>query len=72
MKERVTLSLEPATAAYLARKASESGRNVSAYVEQHFRAAALAESVATLANWYASQPDYATNAEAERYAPGAA
>jgi metal-dependent amidase/aminoacylase/carboxypeptidase family protein len=69
MKQRVTLSLDEATLAYLARKADQSTKgNVSAYVERLAQEAALAESVAQHAAWYKANPTVVENAEAERLA----
>jgi hypothetical protein len=69
MKNRVTLSLDDQTVAYLNAKAKlVTGGNVSAYVDQLARRAALEESVAQHAAWYAANPTYAEDAEAERVA----
>ena len=69
MKSRVTLSLDEATVAYLNEAAKRAtGGNVSAYVDKLARAAALDESVRQHTAWYAENPDYAADAEAERYA----
>jgi hypothetical protein len=69
MKERLSLSVEAPTAAYLAaRAARETGGNVSALVDRLVRSAQLAESVRAEARWYADHPGYADAAEAERYA----
>jgi hypothetical protein len=69
MKERLSLSVEPPTASYLTERAArETGGNVSALVDRLARAAQLAESVRAEARWYAEHPDYAENAENERYA----
>ncbi len=69
MKERVTLSLDAATVAYLEGKAKAStGGNLSAYVETLAKQAALEESIAQHATWYAANPGYAEHAEAERAA----
>ena len=73
MKQRVTLSLDDATANYLSRRAkNETGGNVSALVERIVRANALAESVRQHAEWFATHPGYHEATEAERYASGAA
>jgi hypothetical protein len=73
MKQRVSLSLDGVTMDYLTRRASvETNGNVSAYIDRVVRAAAVAESVAAHAEWYAARPGYAENAEADRYAAGAA
>lgn len=73
VKQRVTLSLDGATADYLSqRAATETGGNVSALVERIVRANALAESVRQHAEWYAAHQGYANDAEAERHASGAA
>jgi hypothetical protein len=69
VKERLSLSVEPDTAAYLTgRAAAETKGNVSALVDRLVRQAQLAEAVRTEAAWYAGHPDYAEDAEAERYA----
>jgi hypothetical protein len=69
MKERLSLSVDAPTAAYLsARAARETNGNVSALVERLVRAAQLAESVRAEARWYTEHADYAEVAEAERYA----
>jgi hypothetical protein len=69
MKQRVTLSLDEATLAYLARKADQSTKgNVSAYVERLAQEAALTESVAQHAAWYKANPTLVEDAEAERLA----
>jgi hypothetical protein len=71
MKERVTMSLEASTVAYLADKARQStGGNVSAYVDQLARKAALQESIDQHAAWYAAHPSVVEDAEAERLAAG--
>jgi hypothetical protein len=73
MKERLSLSVDRTTAAYLSGRARrETGGNVSALVDRIARAAQLAESVRAEAAWYAANPSYAEFAEAERAAAGAA
>ena len=73
MKERVSLSLERETAAYLAAAAArETGGNVSALVDRIVRKYALQESLRREAKWYAANPSSARDAEAERYEAGAA
>lgn len=69
MKARITLSLDETTVAYLTRAAqTATGGNLSAYVDRLAQQAALAESVAAHADWYAAHPGYAEAAEDERYA----
>lgn len=69
MKERLSLSVERPTAAYLAKRAEqETGGNVSAMLDRLVRQAQLAEGVQAEARWYAGHPGYAEDAEAERYA----
>ena len=63
VKQRVTLSVDPAVAAYLQRR---SGGNVSAFVEAHFTGEALRESVASHAEWFSARPGWLDDAEAER------
>ncbi len=68
MKERLSLSLDDVTAAYLAGRARrETNGNVSALVTRIVRAAQLAESVRVEAAWHAAHADYAENAEHERH-----
>lgn len=68
MKQRVTLSVHHTVAAYLHHCAQRSsGGNVSAFVEAHFAAEALRESVASHAAWFAERPGYPEDAEAERH-----
>lgn len=69
MKERLSLSVEGPTVAYLTQRAQkETGGNVSAMVDRLVRAAVLADSVRAEARWYAEHPGAAEAAEAERYA----
>lgn len=73
MKERVSLSLDGETAAYLTTAAArETGGNVSALVDRIVRKHALQESLRRESKWYAVNPTYAEDAEAERYEAGAA
>jgi hypothetical protein len=73
MKERLSLSVDIATARYLDLRAQqETNGNVSALVDRIVRDRQLAEAVKAEAAWYASRPDYAETAEAERHAAGAA
>jgi hypothetical protein len=73
MKERLSLSVDTATARYLDLRAQqETNGNVSALVDRIVRDRQLAEAVKSEAAWYASRPDYAETAEAERHAAGAA
>jgi hypothetical protein len=73
MKERVSLSLDGETAAYLtAAAARETGGNVSALVDRIVLKHALQESLRREARWYAANPGYAEKAETERYEAGAA
>jgi hypothetical protein len=72
MKSRMTLSLDKRTADYISRKAEESGANVSAYVERHFRDQALRESVAKHVEWLKANPSFFEDMEAERDAAAGA
>jgi len=65
MKQRVTLSLDPGVADQLVARA---GGNASAYVAKLVMADALVDSVIQHARWYADRPEYAEDAEAQRYA----
>lgn len=66
MKQRVTLTVDPRIASYLHRCAQRTGGNVSAYVEAHFAAEALRESVESHASWFEEHGSYLEDAEAER------
>jgi hypothetical protein len=68
MKQRMTLSVHPRIAQYLQRQAERTGGNVSAYVEAHFAAEALRESVRAHVTWFADNPGFPVDAEAERAA----
>lgn len=73
MKERLSLSVDTATARYLDLRAQrETNGNVSALVDRIVRDRQLTEAVQAEAAWYASHPGYAETAEAERHAAGAA
>jgi hypothetical protein len=73
VKERVSLSLETTTTAYLAAAAAKhTGGNVSAVVDLIVRSHALREAIEQEARWYATNPQFAEAAEAERYEAGAA
>lgn len=72
MKERLSLSVDTATARYLHLRATrETSGNVSALVDRIVRDRRLAEAVQAEAAWYASHPGYAEAAETERHAAGA-
>jgi hypothetical protein len=67
MKSRVTLSLDETTVEFLNREAkSQTGGNVSAYVDRLVRHTALAEAAAALGTWYARNPEYVELDELER------
>jgi hypothetical protein len=63
VKQRVTLSVDPTIAAYLQRR---SGGNVSAFVEAHFAAEALRESVTSHAEWFNARLAWLEDTETER------
>lgn len=72
MKERLSLSVDAATARYLDLRAQrETNGNVSALVDRIVRDRQLADAVQSEAVWYASRPSYAETAEVERHAAGA-
>ena len=73
VKERVSLSLETATTAYLlAAAAKHTGGNVSAVVDLIVRSHALREAIEQEAQWYAADPGFVEAAEAERREAGTA
>lgn len=51
MKQRLSLSIDADTAAWLTRQAAQAGDNLSHYVEEHFRRARLADAVAAEARY---------------------
>jgi hypothetical protein len=72
VKERVSLSLDSTTTAYLsAAAAKQTGGNVSAMVDLIVRGYALREAIEQEARWYAANPGFAEAAETERRAAGA-
>jgi hypothetical protein len=73
VKERMSLSLDGETVAYLSAAAAKlTGGNVSALVDKIVRGYALRESLRSEARWYAANPRAVDDAEAERYEAGAA
>lgn len=69
MKERLSLSVDAATAEYLTSRARrETLGNVSAMVDRLVRSALIAESVRAEVRWYTEHPGEAEATEAERYA----
>lgn len=72
MKQRLSLSVEPSTAAYLAQCAeAETNGNVSAMVDRIVRQAWLAAAVQSEVEFYKANPTYLEDAERERYESGA-
>ena len=69
MKERLSLSVDATTVAYLTNRAQhETLGNVSAMVDRLVRSALIAESVRAEARWYVEHPGEVEAAEVERYA----
>jgi hypothetical protein len=62
----MTLTVDQRIASYLRRCAQRTGGNISAYVEAHFAAEALRESVDAHAFWFGEHGSYLEDAEAER------
>jgi len=71
-RRRVTLTLDPATTAYLDDAAArQTNGNVSALVDRIVQRARLAEAVRAEAAWYAAHPAEAEAAQDERDAAAA-
>jgi hypothetical protein len=66
VKQRVTLTVDPRIASYLHTCAQRTASNVSDYVEAHFAAEALRESVESHASWFTAHDSYLHDAETER------
>jgi hypothetical protein len=66
VKRRVTLTVDPCIASYLHTCAQRTGSNISAYVEAHFAAQALRESIGSHASWFTEHSSYLDDAEIER------
>ena len=64
-RERLTVSLEPQTAAWVRQCGARTRGGVSAYLERLARQDALREAAAAAASWYAAHPSYAADSEAE-------
>lgn len=66
MRERVTISIEPSTAAQVRRCAAQSRGGASAYIERLIRQDALRDAAEQHARWFAANPSWLGDAEAER------
>ncbi|MGH3569236.1 MAG: hypothetical protein ACRDRH_25070 [Pseudonocardia sp.] len=62
----MTISIEPSTAARLRHCAARSRGGVSAYIERLIRQDAVREAAEQHARWFAANPTWLTDAEAER------
>ena len=67
-KERITVSLDGQEAAHVRQCASRFRGGASGYLERLVRDDRLREDVDALVRWYAANPGYAEDAEAERIA----
>jgi hypothetical protein len=67
-KERITVSLDAGVAARVRQCGSRSRGGASGYLERLVRQDQLQESVDAMARWYAGNPGYAEDTEAERVA----
>lgn len=67
-RERLTVSMEPQTAARVRQRGARIRGGASAYLEHLVRQDALREAAASAASWYATHPNYATDSEAETLA----
>lgn len=64
-RERLTVSMQPQTAARVRQCGARIKGGASAYLEHLVRQDALREAAASAANWYAAHPTYAADSEAE-------
>jgi hypothetical protein len=67
-RERLTVSLQPQTAARVRQCGARTKGGASAYLEHLVRQDALREAAASAASWYAANPTYAADSEAETMA----
>jgi hypothetical protein len=67
-KERLTISLDAGVAERVRQCGARSRGGASGYLERLVREDELREGVDAMARWYAQQPAYAEDAEAERVA----
>jgi hypothetical protein len=66
VKQRVTLTGDPRIVSYLYNCAQRTGGDLSAYIEAHFAAEALRESVESHVSWFTAHGSYLDDAEIER------
>ncbi len=64
-RERLTVSMEPSTAAHVRQCGARTRGGASAYLERLVRQDALREAAEQHARWFADRPDYLAGAEAE-------
>lgn len=67
-RERLTVSMEPQTAARIRRCGAHTKGGASAYLEHLVRQDALREAAGAAANWYTAHSSYAADSEAEALA----
>jgi len=67
-RERLTVSMEPQTAARVRECGTRTRGGASAYLEHLVRQDALREAATSAASWYAAHPTYAADSEAETLA----
>ena len=67
-KERITVSLDSGIAARVRQCGAQSRGGASGYLERLVRQDQVAEGVDAMARWYARNPSFAEDAEAERIA----
>lgn len=67
-RERLTVSIEPQTAARVRQCGARTRGGASAYLEHLVRQDALREAAASAASWYAAHPTYVADSEAETMA----
>ena len=64
-RERLTVSMEPQTAARVRQCGARIRGGASAYLEHLVRQDALREATESAAGWYATHPKYAVDSDAE-------
>lgn len=67
-KERITVSLDSGIAARVRQCGAQSRGGASGYLERLVRQDQVAEGVDAMARWYAQNPSFAEDTEAERIA----
>lgn len=67
-RERLTVSMDPKTVARVRQCGAKTRGGASAYVERLVRQDEIKEAVEAMVRWYAANPEYVEDSEAERVA----